>query len=347
MLQLLLERGQSYADLASVLGVDEAEVRSRARAALTELAGADPDRNVGLTDYMLGQADPIGRADAVRHLKDDPGDLELATQLSQKLLLVAPQAALPRLPGEERRPRPRRGASASASRLPLPARLRRRPDAGGPPDGAPPGPRTTLTPRQTRLTVVFGCAAVLVVVTVLALVGVFGDSDGESSAGGSATTAASTTPTRNLATVNLQPQTKDNASGTVRFGLENGQQPFIDVSLSGLDPAPSNQTYVIWLLLTPDQGYPLTPIRACGTDVAQPCLSADGGFANLYPIPSSILAVVTRVQFVDVSLAPTGTVRSAIRSAIKSKQLILKRPGTSVLKGAIPKSSRSKGSGGS
>ena len=90
MLQLLLERGQSYADLASLLGVDEAGVRARARAALTELAGADPDRNVGLTDYLLGQADPIGRADAVRHLKDDPHDLELATELTQKLRLVAP-----------------------------------------------------------------------------------------------------------------------------------------------------------------------------------------------------------------------------------------------------------------
>ena len=107
MLQLLLERGQSYEDLAAVLGVDEAGVRGRARAALTELAGVDPDRNVGLTDYLLGQADPIGRADAVRHLKDDPADLELATELSQKLRLVAPQAELPRLPGEERRPRPR------------------------------------------------------------------------------------------------------------------------------------------------------------------------------------------------------------------------------------------------
>ena len=31
MLQLLLERGQSYADLASLLGVGEAEVRARAR----------------------------------------------------------------------------------------------------------------------------------------------------------------------------------------------------------------------------------------------------------------------------------------------------------------------------
>ena len=116
MLQLLLERGQRYADLASVLGVDEAEVRSRARQALTELAGADPDRNVGLTDYLLGQADPIGRADAVRHLKDDPEDLSLATELSQKLLLLAPEADLPRPPGEERRPRAGRRSGPSTGR---------------------------------------------------------------------------------------------------------------------------------------------------------------------------------------------------------------------------------------
>ena len=126
MLQLLLERGQSYADLASLLGVDEAEVRARARATLTELTGTDPDRHVGLTDYLLGQADPIGRADAVRHLKDDPADLELATEVAQKIRLIAPAAELPRLPGEERRPRPRRARGTASSRLPVPDRLRRR-----------------------------------------------------------------------------------------------------------------------------------------------------------------------------------------------------------------------------
>src|ERR671930_272655 len=133
MLQLLLERGQSYSDLASMLGVDEAEVRARARAALTELAGADPDRNVGLTDYLLGQADPIGRADAVRHLKSAPEDMALAGELAQKLLLVAPEAQLPRLPGEERRPRPPGARRRALPRLPLPARLRRTPG----PEAAP------------------------------------------------------------------------------------------------------------------------------------------------------------------------------------------------------------------
>ena len=89
-LQLLLERGQSYADLAALLGEDETAVRARARAALTELVGADPDRNVGLTDYLLGQADPIGRADASRHLREDPDDNHLATELAVRLRLMFP-----------------------------------------------------------------------------------------------------------------------------------------------------------------------------------------------------------------------------------------------------------------
>jgi hypothetical protein len=192
MLQLLLERGQSYADLGSVLGMDEAGVRSRAREALTELAGVDPDRNVGLTDYLLGQADPIGRADAVRHLKDHPADLELATELSQKLRLVAPQADLPRLPGEERRPRPRRTSGGPTSRLPIPRRLRGGRGAGDP-AGAPAtaGAGTALTRRQTRLIVVLGCAAVLVVVAVLAVTGTFKGGD---STAATTTTSATTQP---------------------------------------------------------------------------------------------------------------------------------------------------------
>src|ERR671916_1661587 len=95
MLQLLLERGQSYDDIASVLGVSSDEVRERARAALRELGGADPDAEVGLTDYLLGQADPIGRADAVRHLQADPDALALAEELEAKLRLLAPDADLP------------------------------------------------------------------------------------------------------------------------------------------------------------------------------------------------------------------------------------------------------------
>jgi hypothetical protein len=183
MLQLLLERGQSYDDLASILGVDAAEVRSRARVALTELAGADLDRNVGLTDYLLGQADPIDRADAVRHLKDDPDDLAMVTEVAQKLRLVAPEAELPRLPGEERQPRARH---RTRDRAPAPLRRllpSRRTEAE---TGESKPPRTTLTRRQTQGIVVAGCAAVLIAVGALAIAGVFSGSSADS-----ATTATS------------------------------------------------------------------------------------------------------------------------------------------------------------
>ena len=47
MLELLLGRGQTYADLGALLDVPEPEVRDRARAALTELAGAIPTATSG------------------------------------------------------------------------------------------------------------------------------------------------------------------------------------------------------------------------------------------------------------------------------------------------------------
>ena len=104
MLQLLLEGGQGYDDIGSLLGIAPDEVRSRARSALTEIGGADPDAQVGLSDYLLGQADPIGRADAVRHLQSDPEANALAQRLVQNLRLLAPRADAAGDPGAPRRP---------------------------------------------------------------------------------------------------------------------------------------------------------------------------------------------------------------------------------------------------
>jgi hypothetical protein len=339
MLQLLLERGQSYSDLASLLGVDEAEVRARARATLTELAGADPDRKVGLTDYLLGQADPIGRADAVRHLKDDSADLELATELTQKIRLIAPGAELPRLPGEERHPRPRRARGTALSRLPIPDRLRRSRPADETAEGGraaaaatPRGPRTTLSRRQTQLVVGLGSGVVLAVMIVLGIAGVF--SGGGDDASAPTTTTGTTTPAASTGgpqgfplteirvndsgsfqdTFEIQPELQQllpltqavyvtlarkevvrnairtavnsgqpivsvkgkpaftgivnpasgndrvtpiplrasrgvQGSGAAALGLANANQPFFQVRLTGVDPAPRGSAYIAWFVL--------------------------------------------------------------------------------------------------
>jgi hypothetical protein len=319
-LQLLLERGQSYADLASMLGIDEGEVRARARGALRELAGGDPDRNVGLTDYLLGQADPIGRADAVRHLRDDPADRQLAADLIEELRAVVPNAELPRLPGEARTGRfARRPAPPEEAAAERPSRL------------------SSLSSSQSRLLIGLGSGAVLLIAVVLAVTGAFGGDDD----GGTDTTAATTTTADNtsatgeeITSVELTATGGGNASGEAIFGLATNDQPYVDVSIQGLDPAPTGQTYVIWLLLGENQGYPLAPIN----------VSQNGSFQDRFAIQSAVLSVVARVRTVDVSIAPNQQLADLIRQAEERVQrpnaqvsdLILTKPGRTVLSGEIP-----------
>ena len=194
MLQLLLEGGQGYADIGSLLGISPEEVRSRARAALGEIGGADPDAQVPISDYLLGQADPIGRADAVRHLQSDPEANALAERLVAQLRLLAPKAQLPEIPAA------RGGRRAATPPPPVPPAAPQAPTATpGPPPAAPsPGPggpsiRERLggalggggpSRRQSQIAVGVGAGALLIIVVVLAVSGVFGGSDDGDGGGG-------------------------------------------------------------------------------------------------------------------------------------------------------------------
>ena len=261
-LQLLLERGQSYADLARLLGQDEADVRARARAALTELGGADPDRNVGLTDYLLGQADPIGRADASRHLRDDPADHRLATELCESCGRCT------------RRPSCRGFLASPAGRGAARAR-RRRPMTAAATQGAP--RRSGLSGAQTRTMVIAASAGVLLLAIVLAVAGAFGGGGDETTSAATSADAstAAASGDQEIQRVALKPVDGGDAKGDAVFGLATGDQPFVEVTIDGLDPAPSGQTYVVWLMVDDKQGYPLSPITVAG----------DGSFQNRFSIP--------------------------------------------------------------
>ena len=317
-LQLLLERGQKYGDLAKLLGQDESEVRARARAALTELGGADPDRNVGLTDYLLGQADPIGRADASRHLREDPADHELASELSETLRAMFPAAELPRLPGEPRPARRRRAASGTEAK--------RSSALGG------------LSGSQTRVIAVAGGAAVLLLVVILGIAGVFSgdDGDSESTATASNTTTAAAPEDEQIQRVPLDAIGGGDARGEAVFGLATGDQPFVEIAIEGLDPAPNDDTYVVWLMLTDTEGYPLSPIT----------VAENGSFSNRFSIPAAVLPLVARVQFVDVSIAPVKTIRKLVREALQESALVLEEPGEVVLRGEIASAGGQGGGGG-
>ena len=126
----------------------------------------------------------------------------------------------------------------------------------------------------------------------------------------------------------LRPVSGGNASGTAIFGLATGDQPYVDVSVKGLDPAPADRTYVIWLMLTGDKGYPLSPLA----------VSENGTLPG--PLSRSrprCLPIVARVRYVDVSIAPISAIRKLVSKAIKSTALVIDEPGEVVLRGRIPK----------
>jgi hypothetical protein len=276
MLQLLLEGGQSYEDIGSLLGIAPDEVHSRARSALRDIGGADPDAQVGLSDYLLGQADPIGRADAVRHLQSDPEDNALAQRLVQNLRLLAPRAQLPEIPearGGRRAPAPP-PASAAPSQAPPPA-----PQAPGAPS-APKGPGVASRVagaisgiggvrgrRRTQLLVGLACAlALVIVVVVVATAG--GDGGGGDCQGVDTSTAQQAgVPTIKLVATGSAADADCPPSGQVTLGAtqqaagnqNQNQTPTFALQANAvhLQPSADGERYLLWLYKSDTQSLPL------------------------------------------------------------------------------------------
>lgn len=308
LLQLVCERGQSYSDLAALLGISEDEVRARARSALTELGGADPDADVQLTDYLLGQADPIGRADAARFLQQDAATRELAAEIATKLEVIAPKARLPKIPeGRGGRRKPAAAAGAEPPRR------------GGGGEAPAPASAVSRSSRQARIIAAIGAAALLLLFAVLALAGVFSGDD-RSAAGSAAEQAPATVR------VPLEPAQGSGVAGQAEFGIgeENG---YVDLEVQGLDPSPgSDRVYLLWAMISGQAGIPLpTPI------VPTP----NGTYNDRIEIPAEQLEVVASARSVDLVLSPARKLGDEITEAVEAGSPVLGREGEPVARGMI------------
>lgn len=325
MLQLLLEGGQSYADIGGLLGVDASEVRSRARRALTELGGIDPDTQVGLTDYLLGQADPIGRADAARQLQSDPGTADLASKLATQLRVIAPKARLPELPGHV-------GTAPLAAPAPgvpteaTPASVAG-PGAGGRAAGAVRsaldrigGAVGSLGDRERRLPVALGAAVLLVIAVVLVIVNPFGGGgDGDSSTSSDQQAASGD----DIEVVELEPQNGSGASGQAVIARVQ-DQPVLQINLSNLKPSGKNDNYIVWLYNSDQVAFPL----------ARDQVGSDGTLTGAAAIPTALIPLLSQFKAIDVSLASNAQTQEALQAAAKAQQLP-PHSGESVLRGTI------------
>ncbi len=330
LLQLLCERGQSYEDISGLLDVPADEVRGRARTALSEIGGADPDSDVALTDFLLGQADPIGRADAVRFLQGDPESLDLARRIQEGLGEIAPGAKQPKLPeprGKRRRAALPDSSESSATPVPRPAAS----EAGG--DGRS---------GQTKLIAALVALGLILVFAILAIAGVF--SGGEDDSSSSSPPAASTTgdgtvaADDNITTVPLKPTSGSGVAGQAVFGLASDQQLYVDLDVQGLDPGlVDGQSYLVWLMVGDSAGYPI--------DSLQP--DENGGFSSRLVVPTPIaVAVGNQAQSVRISQTSVAKLQAKIRQAAEQKVPILPFVGIELASGDIPLVKRTQGQQG-
>jgi hypothetical protein len=346
MLQLLLS-GQSYEDIGSLLGVDSDEVRSRARSALGEIGGADPDAQVGLSDYLLGQADPIGRADAVRHLQGDPEANALAQRLVQNLQLLAPNAQLPEIPEA-------RGGRRAPAPPPPPA------PTGQAPPGSPQGPAAAPGPQSpglaSRVAGVFsgigglggkrrtqflvglaGVLALVIVVIVVATSG--GSSDGSSGDCKSVDTATAQqagVPTIKLTAAGAAADADCPPSGQITLGAQQqtanskNQTPAFALTANAVNlPANANgDRYLLWLYKSDTQSLPL----------GQETVSSSGDLTGGVPLIAQqvlLLPAFDSIRISKVTSTEAQQVQQSLQSQGKKPTGVVQFVGQPVLEGNI------------
>ncbi len=326
MIQLVCERGQSYSDIADLLGISEKQVRDKARSALTELGGADPDKDVGLTDYLLGQADPIGRADAVRFLQQDPPTRDLAEEISTRIQALAPAAELPTLPT------PKGVRRKAASPSPTEAATERTPaaDTAVGATASTGDPSVGRSPNQTRLIAGLAAGAVILLFVVLGVAGVFSSDDPASGSASADSTNPLDDPLRDTTPVSLKAVDGSGVAGDANFGLTQDTL-FVDLSLSGLDPKlAEGEVYLMWLMLADEAGYPI-PIPIQPDD--------NGNFNDTIPIAAPVaLAVAGSAQTVVISRSEIGPLTKAVEAAStgQNPQLVVPFSGETLASGKIP-----------
>jgi hypothetical protein len=348
MLQLLLEGGQGYEDIGSLLGIGPDEVRSRARAALQEIGSADPDAQVGLTDYLLGQADPIGRADAVRHLQADPEANALAQRLVQNLRLLAPKAQLPEIPEA------RGGRRAAARPPPAPAQ----PPA--PPGPAAPAPSTEQAAgpgissraagffsglgrlegrRRTQLIAGLAAALALLIVLLVVVAGGGGDGgdDDDCTPVDIAAAEQAGVPLIKLAATGAAADADCPPSGQITLGeaQQNQQQArnqtptfVLQANAVHLPPTESGERYLLWLYKSDIQAVPL------GQEMVDDSGNLTGGIPLLAQ-QVLLLPAFDTIRFSKVTPSQARELEQSLQSQGKNASGVVQFVGQPVLQGNI------------
>ena len=280
VVQLVLQRERSYAQIADLLSISEDAVRARAHAGLTALAPnveLPADKVAQVADFLLGQQNGKPRQATRRMLRSSNGAREWAETVRAQLVEVG-GATVPELPAQaaakgkaaEEAPAPEAAPAAPVAAAapypdptvpdeptadtpaPRPRPLRDKPRArsGAGPTVGEPGPGAVAA-ASSRVggAVLIGLALLAIVVVVLVLFVFNGDDDGGTANKGKATptptaTAAQPSPVGQIELAGVGAAAK--AKGVLALYLQGQQQLVFALQVQGMAPTPKGTKYALW-----------------------------------------------------------------------------------------------------
>jgi hypothetical protein len=294
IIELVVQRGRSYDDLADMLDMPSSRVRELAREALSELSPVsagrvDPDWREQVADYLLGQqTGPESRA-TQGHLRRSEPARTWALSVLDSLDTLYENGTVPEIPAGETRERARAREREPARRERERERVRERDrprERERPARTMAPlsqAARTTLMRRRA----IGGALAVLAVGLLVWLIFLRGDDD---DGGGGGDRAAQTTPadaagTQVIGQVELRPVGGASASGFAFVGV-SGNNPVLLIR-GKVPPVGESEAYQVWLYNSRGDA------RSIGAQRPDP----EGNFGGRGPVPQNL----DRFQFIDIS----------------------------------------------
>jgi hypothetical protein len=300
IVELVLQQGKTYPELAEMLGMSESRVRELARDALVELApvsvrGVEADWRGQLADYVLGQqAGPEATA-TKGHLRRSEAARSWARSLLDSLEQLYANGSVPAIPEGERGRAKRPPVEPSAA-----------PAGAAGLSAAPSGARGLASdPIMRRRLLAAAAAAVVILLAVLVWpIGLLTGDDDKSSSASSDNQSSTQGGNQNQATAT-------NGPAGIAIVVDQGGKKQLLVQAARLAPSGQNEGYYVWLYNSPDDA------RSLGGQVTD----QQGNYQAIGPFPADY----AKYKFIDVTRQPVG------------KNPNVKHSGQSVLRGPMPK----------
>jgi Anti-sigma-K factor rskA, C-terminal/Sigma-70, region 4 len=278
VLELVLQRGRNYDEIAKLLSIDRAGVRQRALAALDAIGPhtqVPAERRALIADYLLGQLPPRASETVRERLASSSSERNWARMLAADLAPIA-REPLPEIPVAPARAPTERTAEPVGASAAAPSRPQRRSSRVG---GA----------------VLLGVGALVVIAVVLVLVLTGGSTTHSpttsttTGSGAAASTSATTTPTGSttstaapqvVGAVNLLPPASGSQAKGVAQVIEVAKSEGIVIYATGMPANTKQNFYEVWLYNSPSDNY--------SVGFVNPGIGSDGRLQTTGQLPANV-----------------------------------------------------------